>query len=185
MNYSLKQLPLTESVNKWINIVSLTILVLVITHICGRIVKDVLVYYGEMWAARTESRIDDVLIPVLNLFGPLLLVTISGLIILPLWGIDITSVLLGAGVVGLVLGLALQETLGNVFSGISLLIEAPFRKGDLILLPDGRTSEVLQLGIQSTMLFSSGRTGYDLCPQQKPGDERFDQPYKAYRRTKI
>jgi MscS family membrane protein len=154
INYSLHQLPLVENAQKWINIVSLTVLVLVLTHISGRIIKDVLVYYGEIWAARTESRIDDVFIPVLNLFGPLLLVIISALIILPLWGIDVTSVLLGAGVVGLVLGLALQETLGNIFSGISLLIEAPFRKGDLILLPDGRTSEVLQMGIRSTMLFS-------------------------------
>jgi MscS family membrane protein len=112
------------------------------------------VYYGEKWASRTESRADDILIPVLNLFGPLLLGIITALIILPLWGIDITSVLLGAGVLGLVLGLALQETLGNIFSGISLLMEGPFRKGDLILLADGRTSEVKQLGIRSTMLFS-------------------------------
>jgi MscS family membrane protein len=154
VNYSLQQLPLLPVANKWINVVSLSIMVLVFAHISGRFIKDVLVYYGEKWAARTESRADDILIPVLNLFGPLLLSIITALIILPLWGIDITSVLLGAGVLGLVLGLALQETLGNIFSGISLLMEGPFRKGDLILLADGRTSEVLQLGIRSTMLFS-------------------------------
>ncbi|NTV36504.1 MAG: mechanosensitive ion channel family protein [Anaerolineaceae bacterium] len=153
-NSSLRQLPLLPMVEKWINVISLTILVLVLTHITGRFIKDVLVYYGEKWAARTESRVDDVLIPILNLFGPLLLGIIAALIILPLWGFDITSVLLGAGVLGLVLGLALQETLGNIFSGISLLIEAPFRKGDLILLSDGRISEVMQLGMRSTMLFS-------------------------------
>ena len=154
VKFSLRQLPLLPIVLKWVDVISLTIMVLVIAHITGRFIKDVLVYYGEKWAARTESRVDDVFIPVLNLFGPLVLAIITALIILPMWGIDITSVLLGAGVLGLVLGLALQETLGNIFSGISLLIEAPFRKGDLILLPDGRTSEVLQLGIRSTMLFS-------------------------------
>jgi MscS family membrane protein len=154
INFSLHQLPLIPDIYKWIDIVSLTIMVLVIAHISGRFIKDVLVYYGEKWASRTESRVDDILIPVLNLFGPLLLVIITALVILPLWGIDITSVLLGAGVLGLVLGLALQETLGNIFSGISLLMEGPFRKGDLILLEDGRTSEVMQLGIRSTMLFS-------------------------------
>ena len=154
VNFSLRQLPLLPDAQKWIDIISLTIMVLVFAHISGRFIKDVLVYYGEKWAAKTESRADDVLVPVLNLFGPLLLGIITALIILPMWGIDITSVLLGAGVLGLVLGLALQETLGNIFSGISLLIEAPFRKGDLILLADGRTSEVMQLGIRSTMLFS-------------------------------
>jgi MscS family membrane protein len=50
--------------------------------------------------------------------------------------------------------LALQEPLGNIFSGLSLLIEAPFKKGDLVLLSDGRISEVLHLGIRSTMMFS-------------------------------
>jgi MscS family membrane protein len=154
INYSLKQLPLLDMSIKWIGVVTNTVMILVVAGILGRIIKDVLVYYGEKWAARTESRVDDVLIPVLNLFGPLLIGVISALVILPLWGVNITSVLLGAGVLGLVLGLALQETLGNIFSGISLLIEAPFRKGDLILLPDGRITEVRQLGMRSTMLFS-------------------------------
>ena len=154
VDFSLRQLPLLPVVLQWIETISYTIVVLIITHILGRFIKDVLVYYGEKWAARTETQLDDVLIPVLNLFGPMILGIIAALIILPLWGVNITSVLLGAGVIGLVLGLALQEPLGNIFSGLSLLIEAPFRKGDLILLSDGRISEVLHLGMRSTKLFS-------------------------------
>lgn len=151
---SLHILALSEAVLKWERVVFLTILVLLLSHVLGRLIKEVLVFYGEHWAARTESRLDDVLVPVLNLFGPLVLVTIAALIILPLWGVNVTSVLLGAGVLGLVLGLALQETLGNIFSGITILVEAPFKKHDLILLPDGRTCEVVRLGIRSTTFFS-------------------------------
>lgn len=151
---SLHILDLSAVVLKWERVVFLTILVLLLTHVLGRMIKEVLVFYGEKWAARTESRLDDVLVPVLNLFGPLVLVTIAALVILPLWGINVTSVLLGAGVLGLVLGLALQETLGNIFSGITILVEAPFKKNDLILLPDGRTCEVVRLGIRSTTFFS-------------------------------
>jgi MscS family membrane protein len=154
VNASLHQLPLLPIAINWIEIITNTIVVMVIAHILGRFIKEILVYYGEKWALRTETRVDDVLIPVLNLFGPLLLAIIASLIILPMWGVNITSVLLGAGVLGLVLGLALQETLGNIFSGLSLLIESSFRKGDLVLLPDGRTCEVLHLGMRSTMMFS-------------------------------
>ena len=154
VNDALRHLPLLPAAQGWVQKISLTLLILVLTHIVGRFIEDVLVYNGEKWAARTETRIDDVLVPVLHLFGPPLLILIAALLILPLWGINVTSVLLGAGVLGLVLGLALQETLGNIFSGLSLLIEAPFRKGDLILLPDGRTCEVLHLGMRSTRLFS-------------------------------
>lgn len=154
INDALRHLPLLSEARGWVEKISLTILVVVLTHIVGRFIEDVLVYYGERWAARTETRIDDVLVPVLHLFGPPLLILIAALLVLPLWGINVTSVLLGAGVLGLVLGLALQETLGNIFSGLSLLIEAPFRRSDLILLPDGRTCEVLHLGMRSTKLFS-------------------------------
>jgi MscS family membrane protein len=131
-----------------------TAVVLIITHICGRTIKDIFVYYGEKWAARTESKVDDVLIPVVNLFGPVVLVLGAALVILPLWGINVTSVLVGAGVVGLVLGLALQDTLSNIFSGLSLLVEAPFRTGDLVTLPDGRISKIQRIGMRSTQLYS-------------------------------
>jgi MscS family membrane protein len=154
VNKSLQLLPLVDEAYFWIERVSLTLLVIILAHVIGHLIKDVLVYYGGHWAARTESQVDDVLVPVFSLFGPVLVTLIAALIILPLWGVDVSSVLVGAGILGLVLGLALQETLGNIFSGLSLIMEAPFRRGDLILLPNGRICEVQKLGLRSTTLFS-------------------------------
>ena len=154
INKSLQLLPLVDEATKWIERISLTLLVIILAHVIGHLIKDVLVYYGGKWAARTESQADDVLVPVFSLFGPVLVTLIAALIILPLWGVDVSSVLVGAGILGLVLGLALQETLGNIFSGLSLIMEAPFRRGDLILLPNGRICEVQKLGLRSTTLFS-------------------------------
>jgi small-conductance mechanosensitive channel len=154
VNKSLQLLPLVDEATFWIERISLTLLVIILAHVIGHLIKDVLVYYGGKWAARTESQVDDVLVPVFSLFGPVLVTLIAALIILPLWGVDVSSVLVGAGILGLVLGLALQETLGNIFSGLSLIMEAPFRRGDLILLPNGRICEVQKLGLRSTTLFS-------------------------------
>ncbi len=151
---SLELLPLKEQTVVLLERIFNSILVFITMYLLWRLIKDVMVYYGEDWARKTESRVDDVLIPMLNLFGPMVIIINTALIIFPLWGIDLSSVLLGAGVVGLVLGLALQETLSNIFSGMSLLIEAPFRTGDLIVLPDGRTCEVERLGMRSTQLYS-------------------------------
>jgi MscS family membrane protein len=151
---SLEILPLRAGVVVLLERLFNTALVFVTVYLLWRLIKDILVYYGTDWARRTESRVDDVLIPILNLFGPLIIIINGGLIIFPIWGINVTSVLLGAGVVGLVLGLALQDSLSNIFSGISLLVEAPFRTGDLIVLPDGRICEVERLGMRSTQLYS-------------------------------
>jgi MscS family membrane protein len=151
---SFNLLPIVPFILQLIDRVALTIIMLVVVQVSWHIIKDVLVYYGARWAKTTESNLDDNLIPALNLFGPLVILINGGLIILPVWGIDISSVLVGAGVVGLVLGLALQEPLSNVFSGLSLLIESPFRQGDLIQFAGDRLGLVERLGLRSTQIYS-------------------------------
>ena len=47
-------------------------------------------------------------------------------------GIDMKPVLAGIGVTGVVLGFALQETIGNFFSGLMIIINRPFNIGDYI-----------------------------------------------------
>jgi small-conductance mechanosensitive channel len=69
---------------------------------------------------------------------------------LPLQGIVATS-----GVIAIVLGLALQNTLGDVFSGLSLSVEKPFDVGDAILLEGGVEGEVIQINWRSTHLRNS------------------------------
>jgi MscS family membrane protein len=149
---SLECLQLPETTVALLERIFNTILVVIVAYFFWRVIKDVVVYYGESWARKTESRVDDIIIPIVNLFGPLLVIIFAALLILPQWGIDVTSVLLGAGVIGLVLGLALQETLSNIFSGINLLMDAPFRTGDLVVLSDGKICQVEKIGLRATQL---------------------------------
>jgi len=69
---------------------------------------------------------------------------------LPLQGIVATS-----GVIAIVLGLALQNTLGDVFSGLSLSVEKPYDVGDALLLEGGVEGEVIQINWRSTHLRNS------------------------------
>jgi MscS family membrane protein len=151
---SLDLLPWPARAISWLGPIFETLLILIVVRLLWRVLRDILGFYGSAWARNTDSEVDDVLIPFLNLFGPVILIVVAALLILPQWGVNVTSVLLGAGVIGLVLGLALQDTLSNIFSGMSLLIEAPFRHGDLIILPDGKLCEVQRLGLRSTALYS-------------------------------
>lgn len=130
-----------------------TLFVLVAAYVAWRIIKDVVVYYGEGWARKTESRADDIVVPIVNLLGPLVVVLAASLLAFPIWGIDVTSVLLGAGIIGLVLGLALQDTVSNIFSGLTLLVDAPFGTGDLVVLPDGKVCQVQRVGLRVTQLY--------------------------------
>lgn len=68
----------------------------------------------------------------------------SGMIIAGVWGKDFTGLLATLGVGSLVLGLALQDTLGNLMAGIALLFERPFQVGDWVRVGDleGQVSEL-------------------------------------------
>jgi small-conductance mechanosensitive channel len=70
-------------------------------------------------------------------------------------GLPLQGLLATSGIIAIVLGLALQSTLGDVFSGISLSIEKPYRVGDEILLEGGAEGEVVEINWRSTHLRNS------------------------------
>lgn len=82
----------------------------------------------------------------------LTLVVLGSLFVLSaVWGQNLGQMLTALGVGSIVLGLALQEPLGNVFSGIFLLVERPVQVGDWIAI-DGRTGEVTEINWRSVHL---------------------------------
>ena len=68
-------------------------------------------------------------------------------------GIKITSLLAGLGVVGLAISFAAQDTVANIISGITLLIDRPFKKGDWICVGDLHAS-VTEVKLRTTVLTS-------------------------------
>ena len=56
---------------------------------------------------------------------------------LDLFEVSIQNLLLGGAITGVVLGIALQQILGNVFAGVALLLAHPFNIGDRIMLRSG------------------------------------------------
>lgn len=60
------------------------------------------------------------------------------LIILSLWHVDISGLLFGAGVVGVILGFAAQETLGSIIAGLVMMLSRPFEIGDWIEVGEDR-----------------------------------------------
>lgn len=59
-------------------------------------------------------------------------------------GLDLTAVAASAGFLGIVLGLAMQDTLGNVFAGLSLQMERPFSVDDWVRFgnQEGKVKEI-------------------------------------------
>ena len=69
------------------------------------------------------------------------------------WGADLGGVIAALGVGSIVIGLALQDTLGNLFSGIALLFERPFTEGDWIEV-DSIIGKVIEINWRSVHILT-------------------------------
>ncbi len=66
-------------------------------------------------------------------------------------GINITAILAGAGVIGLGIAFAAQDTIANFFGSLMIIIDRPFKVNDFIRI-DGREGTVERVGLRSTGL---------------------------------
>lgn len=70
------------------------------------------------------------------------------------WKIDVTAWLASAGIVGLALSFAAKDTLSNLFAGVSIIMDAPYKAGDFIILDTGERGIVTDIGLRSTRILT-------------------------------
>jgi small conductance mechanosensitive channel len=81
-------------------------------------------------------------------FGVIIIFTLLGI-----FGVNAGAIVASIGVVGLAIGLAIQDTLKDVISGIFILVENQFAIGDIVMIGSFK-GEVIFLGLKSTKLRS-------------------------------
>ena len=79
------------------------------------------------------------------------LYAVGMLLVLAVWEVNLRDLLIGAGVLGVVIGLAARETLGAVVAGFVLLFARPFTVGDWVVTAD-REGTVENITIVNTRL---------------------------------
>ena len=104
-----------------------------------------------------KSRFKFIQQSTLSLFDNLLVLVMTGLsiyIFFLIWNIDLTAWVASAGIIGLAISFAAKDTLANLFSGVFILADAPYKLGDFIVLDSGERGEVTNIGIRSTRLLT-------------------------------
>jgi len=74
--------------------------------------------------------------------------------ILVAWDINVTGLVASAGILGLALSFAAQDTLSNLFAGVAILADRPYKIGDFIVLDSGERGQVTHIGLRSTRLLT-------------------------------
>ncbi len=84
-----------------------------------------------------------------NLFR-VLIIAVALYITFSIWGIDMTAWLASAGIIGIAVGFAAKDTLANLFSGVFILADTPYKIGDYVVLDNGQRGKVTHIGLRST-----------------------------------
>ena len=70
------------------------------------------------------------------------------------WDIDVTAWVASAGVLSAVLAFSAKDTLGNLFAGIFIMADSPYKEGAYINLDTGERGYVKNIGIRSTRIMT-------------------------------
>jgi small-conductance mechanosensitive channel len=89
----------------------------------------------------------------LNLVN-IIIIVLSVYFVFSVWGVDMTAWLASAGIVGIAVGFAAKDTLANLFSGVFIMADAPYKIGDYIVLDSGERGEVTHIGMRSTRMLT-------------------------------
>lgn len=154
---------------------------LVITIVFYKIVDIVSLYFAKL-AEKTESTLDDQLVPLIRKTLKAFVVIVGTLFVLKEGlEVDIVPFLTGLSIGGLAFALAAQDTIKNFFGSIMIFIDKPFQVGDWITSGDvdGTVEEV---GFRSTRV-RTFRNSVMYIPNGKIADATIDNHgLRQYRR---
>lgn len=143
--------PVTTFITRFLVAIAVTVFGLYVLY---RGLEAALVYYQREIAPKTATKMDDVLVPAFRKVGLVIIYIVGIILTLRTLGWDPTLVFAGAGIAGLVLAFAAQDTFSNLFSGVFLMIDRPFVEGDQIRLETGEDAIVQHIGLRTTRLYS-------------------------------
>lgn len=114
------------------------------------IIDNFLNVFWKKLSKKTKSDLDDSLSSLVHSILKAAWIVFVLLYILDLWGIQIGPFLAGLGIGGIAIAFALQESLSNIFGGISVIIDKTIKVGDVVYVKDDIKGEVLNVGLRST-----------------------------------
>jgi len=124
-------LQLPEDADEFLNHIVRSLLAVAVIWAAYR-ATDVLSVMLERWTDRTETVLDDHLLPVVQKAVRTIVIVLGVVVLVQEWGYDVGGIIAGLGLGGLAFALAAKDTLANFFGCLVLLIDRPFAVGDWI-----------------------------------------------------
>jgi small-conductance mechanosensitive channel len=121
----------------------------------ARLITGLIDWYGAEIAQRTETRLDDHILPFFRRIAIVILFLITLVVLLGHFDVNVSALVTTLGIGSLAIALAAQEFLGNMISGFVIMVDRPFRIGDRIELEELETwGDVQDISLHSTRILT-------------------------------
>lgn len=149
--HSLKLLHMTEylgdMIGKGFYIAIIFNIAWLVVRLSDAVVQEYLVPLTE----KTDNDLDDQLLPILKKGMRVIIWAIALVVGLNNAGYNVGALLAGLGVGGLAFALAAKDTVANLFGGLTVLLDKPFKMGDRIQIK-GFDGTVVEIGLRSSRI---------------------------------
>lgn len=149
--YGLHRLHFPENWYEWMGKVYHILLTINVTWLIARLVDAIIQEYFVPLTEKTESDLDDQIIPVVRK-GLRAAIWILGIIVaLNNAGYDVGALIAGLGIGGLALAMAAKDSVSNIFGGIMIFTDKPFMVGDRIKI-NGFDGSIEEIGLRTSRM---------------------------------
>ena len=114
-------------------------------------IVDVVANYMSKRAAKTASKFDDLIVPLVSKIVKIIIALVGVIIFIDVFGDDWKTALGGLGIGGAAIAFASKDSIGNFFGSVTVLCDRPFEIGDWIVT-EGAEGTVERVGIRSTRI---------------------------------
>ncbi|MES9828116.1 MAG: mechanosensitive ion channel family protein [Candidatus Thiodiazotropha sp.] len=106
--------------------------------------------------AKPNAMVRPQTLPLFTNIAAITIIVFAVYFIFQSWHVDMTAWLASAGIAGIAIGFAAKDTLANLFSGVFIMADSPYKIGDYVVLDDGGgiRGKVTHIGIRSTRLLT-------------------------------
>lgn len=128
-----------------------TLLILLVTFVLFRVTKIVINKLNIPSKDPLERKRNKTLISLINNVLKYVIILIMVLSLLSLYGVNISGIIAGLGIISVVLGFALQDALKDIINGFNIMFDYYFVVGDVVTYQDF-TGTVVDFGLKTTKI---------------------------------
>lgn len=151
IRYAFERLHFSATFDNYTHKAFVMLIALNITWFVIRILDAVIEYYLVPLSKRDDNDLDDQIVMMIERGVRILLWSVGIIVGLNNAGFDVGALIAGLGIGGLAVALAAQDTVKNIFGGITVFLDKPFVIGDRIIIK-GLDGFVEYIGMRSTRL---------------------------------